>query len=272
MPAVNRGASRDRSSSHVLLYIEEARRYSECSTCGRPIIGGCLRLRFRFGNESSDRLVHIDCMHLTRGLYCPELSFIGFEPVIGVGERRRTVAEIVQLPEENQRQMRRTLAPLQIPRLRGLTQRVSSRVNLLNDEVQEVQPINRSRMQVNRYFATRERIVFPRETPSIILDAPLENQGETVFLLYPYVYEYEPGMEEQTNRRGLNIPSTLRLPIIKATEGSCPICLEDFHSNEQVLVLPCFHIFHGPCILRWFKQSRECPVDKLDIEQAMNPE
>lgn len=41
----------------------------------------------------------------------------------------------------------------------------------------------------------------------------------------------------------------------------CPICLLDVEVGVQVAILyPCTHKFHLECCLRWFQQSKICPV------------
>lgn len=47
--------------------------------------------------------------------------------------------------------------------------------------------------------------------------------------------------------------------LIKSNNGKCVICLENFEENSQVLYLPCFHLFHSNCILRWLLDHNKCP-------------
>lgn len=34
-------------------------------------------------------------------------------------------------------------------------------------------------------------------------------------------------------------------------------------------MLPCGHMFHAPCVQEWFKRSRECPMCKDDVAEAL---
>lgn len=48
-------------------------------------------------------------------------------------------------------------------------------------------------------------------------------------------------------------------------EGSCSmkecmVCLEEFLMGSEVVCLPCGHIFHGDCIVRWLETSHLCPL------------
>merc|ERR1719401_354076 len=50
---------------------------------------------------------------------------------------------------------------------------------------------------------------------------------------------------------------------------SCPICLETFAEWEegktQIVLTPCFHVFHAPCLGGWLEKQRECPSCRWDI-------
>jgi Ring finger domain len=43
------------------------------------------------------------------------------------------------------------------------------------------------------------------------------------------------------------------------------VCLQEFKPTDDVRVLICFHVFHGSCIMEWFKNKLECPLCKFDI-------
>ena len=44
-----------------------------------------------------------------------------------------------------------------------------------------------------------------------------------------------------------------------ADEETCAICIMDFEAHDDVRRLPCRHLFHYECILRWL-YNRNCPV------------
>eukprot|EP00931_Biecheleriopsis_adriatica_P031135 TRINITY_DN18282_c0_g1_i1.p1 TRINITY_DN18282_c0_g1~~TRINITY_DN18282_c0_g1_i1.p1 ORF type:complete len:266 (+),score=21.37 TRINITY_DN18282_c0_g1_i1:87-884(+) len=51
---------------------------------------------------------------------------------------------------------------------------------------------------------------------------------------------------------------------------SCPVCMEDFESWEpgqktEIVLTPCFHVFHLGCIQGWLRKHRECPSCRWDI-------
>ena len=49
----------------------------------------------------------------------------------------------------------------------------------------------------------------------------------------------------------------------------CTICLEDFINNDNVIFLPCFHIFHKKCIFKWISKDATCPLCKIDINKII---
>ena len=54
-------------------------------------------------------------------------------------------------------------------------------------------------------------------------------------------------------------------------KNNCIICLEDFKHGDEVINLPCLHIFHKTCLLEWFKQHDFCPICKFKLtHQNMN--
>ncbi|CAO3607638.1 unnamed protein product [Mucor fragilis] len=46
----------------------------------------------------------------------------------------------------------------------------------------------------------------------------------------------------------------------KSQETDCAVCKDQFESQEQVIELPCEHIFHDDCIKPWLKLNSTCPV------------
>ena len=61
----------------------------------------------------------------------------------------------------------------------------------------------------------------------------------------------------------------------------CPITIENFNENDDILELPCNHIFKEKGILRWLKEEHNCcPVcrkeiqgeEKIELEKFLNLE
>ena len=66
----------------------------------------------------------------------------------------------------------------------------------------------------------------------------------------------------------LNSLSSSKLKDISKLEDdkkNCIICMEDFQNGDDVIYLPCLHVFHTTCILEWFKGHNDCPVCKFKM-------
>ncbi|KAL3742521.1 hypothetical protein ACJRO7_017913 [Eucalyptus globulus] len=76
----------------------------------------------------------------------------------------------------------------------------------------------------------------------------------------------EPG---RVVRRGASKSAILGLKEkVYAAEGGdcCSICLEDFHRAEKVTELPCSHVFHRRCIIKWLEGSNSCPLCRSQLD------
>ncbi|KAF3964743.1 hypothetical protein CMV_010997 [Castanea mollissima] len=40
----------------------------------------------------------------------------------------------------------------------------------------------------------------------------------------------------------------------------CSICLEEFQTGFEVTRMPCSHVYHGKCIVKWLQTSHFCPL------------
>jgi len=75
------------------------------------------------------------------------------------------------------------------------------------------------------------------------------------------------------NRRELNV----RLPETKIDniysldpeKRRCTICLCDFIHGDNVIILPCIHMYHAECIKEWLKNKDFCPLCKIKISDAI---
>mmetsp|Transcript_85523 Transcript_85523/g.238699 ORF Transcript_85523/g.238699 Transcript_85523/m.238699 type:complete len:265 (+) Transcript_85523:59-853(+) len=50
---------------------------------------------------------------------------------------------------------------------------------------------------------------------------------------------------------------------------SCPVCMEDFGADGREIVLtPCLHVFHAPCLGSWLSRRSDCPSCRWDIRDT----
>jgi len=45
----------------------------------------------------------------------------------------------------------------------------------------------------------------------------------------------------------------------------CSICKDEFSLDETVTQLPCRHVFHNDCVVRWLKMHNQCPVCRFEL-------
>lgn len=48
-------------------------------------------------------------------------------------------------------------------------------------------------------------------------------------------------------------------------EKACSVCLEVLVDGNRVTKLPCLHVFHQSCVLRWLRESRLCPLCRYQL-------
>ena len=78
----------------------------------------------------------------------------------------------------------------------------------------------------------------------------------------------------ENNRPHVNIAN---LPVTKIDNISsldpekkiCTICLCDYIIGDNVIILPCIHMYHSECIKEWLKNKDFCPLCKIKIEDAI---
>ncbi|KAM7258719.1 hypothetical protein ACFE04_014460 [Oxalis oulophora] len=50
----------------------------------------------------------------------------------------------------------------------------------------------------------------------------------------------------------------------------CSVCLKEFEESDQGLIkTPCSHIFHGPCVVDWFRAKKSCPNCRHEFAVAI---
>ncbi|KAF1893845.1 hypothetical protein Lal_00002384 [Lupinus albus] len=49
---------------------------------------------------------------------------------------------------------------------------------------------------------------------------------------------------------------------------SCSICLEEFNGEEEVLAMPCKHMYHQECIFHWLQRCDTCPLCRYSMNKS----
>lgn len=59
---------------------------------------------------------------------------------------------------------------------------------------------------------------------------------------------------------------------LAAKYSDCAICLSDYECNETVLTLPCEHLFHKECGMRWLAEHNICPTCRFQLPSQQDEE
>jgi hypothetical protein len=54
--------------------------------------------------------------------------------------------------------------------------------------------------------------------------------------------------------------------------SDCSICQEQFVAGDQILKLPCRHIFHGDCVKGWLQTKTTCPLCRTALSDTAKEE
>ena len=51
----------------------------------------------------------------------------------------------------------------------------------------------------------------------------------------------------------------------------CSVCTQEFGAGDESIKLPCLHVFHLQCILRWVPVGGSCPLCRFDLSYQGTP-
>lgn len=63
----------------------------------------------------------------------------------------------------------------------------------------------------------------------------------------------------------LNVTSIQDSSKLEKEKGNCVICLDNFKNGDEIIYLPCLHVFHKNCLLEWFRGHNFCPICKFKM-------
>lgn len=83
----------------------------------------------------------------------------------------------------------------------------------------------------------------------------------------------EPNNNLENTNEPLSIESMNKLNRYRVwtyQEGTCGICLENFNWLDKLVELPCKHVYHSKCIMRWFENKCTCPTCRFKLNTGEN--
>ncbi|MBA0746043.1 hypothetical protein Gogos_008591, partial [Gossypium gossypioides] len=75
---------------------------------------------------------------------------------------------------------------------------------------------------------------------------------------------YKWGDDEEQDRLPLKKRRRLREGL-NSTNKECAICLDEFSEGDEVASMPCTHVFHDGCIIKWLKTNHLCPLCRFQM-------
>jgi len=86
-------------------------------------------------------------------------------------------------------------------------------------------------------------------------------------------YSNEQGFQEameQSRRSQLlaDLPCEIYDPERHKDLTECELCLEEYEVGDELLRLPCLHLFHKACVGQWVQKAGTCPMCQVDVCQA----
>lgn len=84
--------------------------------------------------------------------------------------------------------------------------------------------------------------------------------------------QFADDFDDDLSRNGVRESLIDKLPLMKVDDKligdnkKCIICLEVFEKDNDVLILPCLHMFHEKCIKEWLLINNLCPICKCEVK------
>ncbi|KAH7529117.1 E3 ubiquitin-protein ligase MPSR1 [Ziziphus jujuba] len=138
-------------------------------------------------------------------------------------------------------------------------------VPVLPSMVQRVLDVAHS-MSSNRHFAGRKvlRILVDVRVLSDD-DDDYDDDDDVVELELGGEDDWEPKFEPASK---VSIEELERIKVegsLKEEVGCCSVCFDDFENGCEATRMPCLHLFHGDCIVKWLQTSKLCPLCRFQM-------
>lgn len=88
----------------------------------------------------------------------------------------------------------------------------------------------------------------------------------------PNKYGNPPASKEEVEKlQRLTVTKNNQPEIQKlSSDNCCPVCKDEYQENDELIKLPCSHLFHNECILPWLKERNSCPTCRYELKTDDN--
>ena len=150
-----------------------------------------------------------------------------------------------------------------------LTSKINDLKNNQNNNLDDSNLDNSNDLDIN-FENSREREEAINYILSMMVDLPNQQYPNVDNMTYEELLELEEKMGKVSN--GLTDEEIKKLKHekflkYKYKEEKCIICQYNFKELESIVVLPCKHCFHFPCIKPWITTQHHCPLCKENIRE-----
>lgn len=149
-----------------------------------------------------------------------------------------------------------------------LTEKINNIKNSqINNDINNSNLENSNDLSIN-FDNSLEREEAINNLLSMMMDIPRQEYPNVDNMTYEELLELEEKMGKVSN--GLTedeIKNLKQEKFIKNkySEDKCIICQYNFKELENIVILPCKHCFHFPCIQPWITTQHHCPLCKKNI-------
>lgn len=81
--------------------------------------------------------------------------------------------------------------------------------------------------------------------------------------------DYDEGNNNPISSKILNSLYPDKYKQVSNGDNNCYICFETMKDGDDIIRLPCLHVYHLQEIVKWLKMNKYCPNCKCNIEEAM---
>ena len=112
-------------------------------------------------------------------------------------------------------------------------------------------------------------------TPPLLQHTRFQRAGKRVFRIEGDMFVNIEEFNRTHGRHGMKEKEIARMKVCKFQELSqedqeqdenCPMCMDVFAKDEDIMQVTCGHVFHNDCVKEWLKKSNTCPKCRFKIE------